>query len=91
MAGRLLVSSCIDAINAHETRCKVLDERNILYFPNCKGRMNTRADERKNLKPDFLICHKGKWGILEVDGNRSILQLGLFKIISGIGYSWRTA
>jgi hypothetical protein len=46
---------------------KVLDQRGVLYFPNCKGRLNT-PQGRANRKPDFLICYQGKWGILEVDG-----------------------
>jgi hypothetical protein len=44
-----------------------LDKRGILFFPNCMVRLGAPAN-RTNREPDFLICHKGKWGILEVDG-----------------------
>jgi Protein of unknown function (DUF559) len=47
---------------------EVLDKLGVLYFANCKARLG-KKDARKNLIPDFLICHKGKWAILEVDGS----------------------
>jgi hypothetical protein len=46
---------------------KVLDQRGVLFFPNCKGRVST-PQGRANREPDFLVCHEGKWGILEIDG-----------------------
>jgi hypothetical protein len=46
---------------------EALDRANVLFFPNCLARLTT-TDGRKNKEPDFLICHNGKWGILEVDG-----------------------
>ncbi|MBE9225687.1 hypothetical protein IQ264_09660 [Phormidium sp. LEGE 05292] len=46
---------------------EALEERGILFFPNCKGRLGSLAN-RQNREPDFLICHNGKWGILYVDG-----------------------
>ncbi len=45
-----------------------LDKRAVLFFPNCAARLGT-SEYRHNKEPDFLICHEGKWGILEVDGN----------------------
>jgi very-short-patch-repair endonuclease len=44
-----------------------LDKRGIMFFPNCTARLGMRND-RKNKEADFLVCYKGKWGILEVDG-----------------------
>jgi hypothetical protein len=38
----------------------------VLYLPNCMARLG--FSQRQNREADFLICHKGKWGILEVDG-----------------------
>lgn len=46
---------------------EALDRAGVMYFPLCKGRMNSGRN-RVNREPDFLICHRGKWGILEVDG-----------------------
>lgn len=45
---------------------KALDEAGVLFLPNCKARLG--IESRTNKEPDFLVCHKGKWGILEVDG-----------------------
>jgi hypothetical protein len=42
----------------------------VMFLPNCKARVG-RASKRLNREPDFLICYKGKWGILEVDGEPS--------------------
>lgn len=46
---------------------KALDRTGILFLPNCKARLNT-PQGRRNIEADFLVCHEGKWGILEVDG-----------------------
>lgn len=46
---------------------QALDRHGAMFFPNCKGRLST-AEGRKNREADFLVCHEGKWGILEVDG-----------------------
>lgn len=46
---------------------KILNEREILFFPNIKGRVS--VDGRgMNREIDFLICHRGMWGVLECDG-----------------------
>lgn len=45
---------------------KALDRAGALFFPNCRARLGQQ--KRGNLEPDFLVCHKGVWGILEVDG-----------------------
>lgn len=39
----------------------------VMYFPNCAVRVHRGAD-RQTRYPDFLVCFKAKWGILEVDG-----------------------
>lgn len=46
---------------------EALDKVGVWYLPNCLGRLGT-VGERKNKEADFVICFKGKWGILEVDG-----------------------
>jgi hypothetical protein len=46
---------------------RALDRAGALFFPNAKGRLGAVA-KRENREPDFLVCHQGKWGILEVDG-----------------------
>jgi len=46
---------------------EALDRLGVLFFPNCRGRLGTLAS-RENREADFLICHEGTWGILEVDG-----------------------
>jgi len=46
---------------------ETLDRANVLFFPNCRGRLGLSVT-RQNKEADFLVCHRGKWGILEVDG-----------------------
>lgn len=46
---------------------EALDRAGVLFFPNCRGRVGP-GSARENREADFLICHDGKWGILEVDG-----------------------
>ncbi|MGQ9907217.1 MAG: hypothetical protein ACUVS2_00130 [Candidatus Flexifilum sp.] len=46
---------------------KALENANVLYLPPVKARMN-QGKERTGREIDFLIFHKGRWGILEVDG-----------------------
>jgi hypothetical protein len=45
---------------------EALDRAGVLFFPNCRGRLGLSI--RENREADFLICHNGRWGILEVDG-----------------------
>jgi hypothetical protein len=42
-----------------------LKKRELLFFPNAAAVLGGTGEKRE---PDFLICHKGKWGILEVMG-----------------------
>jgi hypothetical protein len=44
-----------------------LEERRILFFPlPLAVRSDTGALYQDHREPDFLICHEGVWGILEV-------------------------
>jgi len=40
----------------------------VVFFPNCMGRLMGDDGWRVNREPDFLVCYRGKWGILEIDG-----------------------
>lgn len=44
-----------------------LKERNVLFFPNATAVLGGKNIKRE---PDFLVCQDGKWGILEVMGDR---------------------
>jgi hypothetical protein len=46
---------------------EALDRAGVLFLPNCKARLNT-PEGRRNREADFIICHNGRWGMLEVDG-----------------------
>jgi hypothetical protein len=46
---------------------QALERTGVLFLPNCKARLGPTAG-RVTREPDFLICSKGTWGILEVDG-----------------------
>ncbi len=46
---------------------EALDRVSVLFYPNCKARLDT-PQGRDNKESDFLVFYKGKWGILEVDG-----------------------
>ncbi len=44
-----------------------LARRRMLFFPNAAAVLGGRKREKR--EPDFLICERGKWGILEVMGD----------------------
>ncbi len=46
---------------------QALDRAGAMFLPNCRVR-STDGDARRTVEPDFLVCWKGRWGILEVDG-----------------------
>jgi hypothetical protein len=49
-----------------ETRvAEALERAQVLFLPNCMARLG--FSQRQNREADFLVCQKGKWGILEVD------------------------
>jgi hypothetical protein len=51
-----------------ETRIyDALKRRNVLFFPNAAAVLGGKDAKRE---PDFLICQAGKWGVLEVMGER---------------------
>jgi hypothetical protein len=53
--------------SASEVRiAEALEREQVLFLPNCLARLG--FSHRENREADFLICHKGKWGIIEVDG-----------------------
>jgi hypothetical protein len=41
----------------------------VLFLPNAQARLG-HPRGRENREPDFLVCYRGKWGILEVDGQK---------------------
>ena len=44
---------------------EVLQNKNVLFFTNASAML---GGKNKKLRPDFLICSEGRWGILEVMG-----------------------
>jgi len=55
--------------SASEIRiAKTLDHRGIFFIPPARVRLNAGKDSRQSRELDFVICHEGKWGVLEVDG-----------------------
>lgn len=57
---------------------KALDHRGIFFIPPARVRLNAgkpnRPDGRQTRELDFIICHEGKWGVLEVDGPFHVAQ-----------------
>jgi uncharacterized protein YjbI with pentapeptide repeats len=45
---------------------EALDRTGVLFVPNSLARLTTPKG-RENKEADFLICYKGKWGVLKVD------------------------
>jgi hypothetical protein len=53
--------------SASEVRiAEALERAQVLFLPNCLARLGFK--QRENREADFLICQRGKWSILEVDG-----------------------
>jgi hypothetical protein len=48
---------------------EALERAQVLFLPNCMARLG--FSQRQNREADFLVCQKGKWGILEVDSPSS--------------------
>lgn len=46
---------------------EAFDRLEVMFLPNCMTRLG-RIPKRENMEADFLVCHRGRWGILEVDG-----------------------
>ncbi len=46
---------------------QALDRAGVLFLPNCRAQLGSGRD-RQNREADFLVCHRGEVGILEVDG-----------------------
>ena len=47
---------------------KTLDHMGIFFIPPTRVRLSASKGERLSRELDFVICHQGKWGVLEVDG-----------------------
>lgn len=47
---------------------KTLDHRGIFFIPPTRVRLSSGKNDRQSRELDFVICHEGKWGVLEVDG-----------------------
>ena len=54
-----------------------LKRRPLLFFPNCAAVLGGAKAEKR--EPDFLICDKGHWGILEVMGETYHTNLNAVK------------
>jgi hypothetical protein len=53
-----------------ETRVyDALKGRHVLFFPNAAAILGGKQGDEKR-EPDFLVCAGGKWGVLEVMGER---------------------
>lgn len=47
---------------------QALDRAGVMFWPNCIGRLGLGEELRANREGDFLVCDRGRFGILEVDG-----------------------
>lgn len=47
---------------------QALDRAGVLFWPNCIARLGLAEGARANREGDFLACDRGRFGILEVDG-----------------------
>lgn len=49
---------------------QALDRAGVLFIASSRARFTTseNGSGRDNREVDFLICHNGRWGVLEVDG-----------------------
>lgn len=47
---------------------EALDRAEVLFIPSSKARFTLRRKHRDNRELDFVVCHAGAWGLLEVDG-----------------------
>lgn len=54
---------------------KTLDHRGIFFIPPTRVRLSADKDSRQSRELDFVICHEGKWGVLEVDGPFHVREL----------------
>ena len=47
---------------------QALDRAGALFWPNCMARLGFEGAKRANREADFVVCDRGRFGILEVDG-----------------------
>lgn len=48
---------------------KAFERANVLFLPLPRAAIGVNPDLRTMVEPDFVICDRGKWGVLEVDGS----------------------
>jgi hypothetical protein len=48
---------------------EALERAHVLFLPDCVARLG--FSQWQNREADFLVCHKGKWGTIEVDSPSS--------------------
>jgi hypothetical protein len=48
---------------------KAFERANVLFLPLPRAAIGVTSEMRTMVEPDFVICHHGKWGVLEVDGS----------------------
>lgn len=48
---------------------KAFEKANVLFLPLPRAAIGVTPDMRTMVEPDFVVCHDGKWGVLEVDGS----------------------
>jgi len=41
----------------------------VLFFPLPRAAIGATPDMRTMVDPDFVVCNRGRWGVLEVDGS----------------------
>lgn len=47
---------------------RALDEARVMFLPNCRARLGSHPESRRNLEADFIVFLNDRWGVLEVDG-----------------------
>lgn len=48
---------------------KCLTQKKVVFLPNCKAQLFNDNGASIHVYPNFLVCYRAKWVILEVDGN----------------------
>src|SRR5437764_8730543 len=67
-AGQMLTWKNLRFRSQSEVRiAQALERAGVLFLPNCMAHLRG-LDGPENKEADFLVCHNGKWGLLEVDG-----------------------
>jgi hypothetical protein len=48
---------------------KEFERASVLFLPLPRAAIGATPDMRTMVEPDFVICYRGKWGVLAVDGS----------------------